>query len=483
MLSLSVKEVTVIINEISEVLPAWIADIWQKDGDLTFKLKKPQKTFYLIVSIDEELSRIHLSENKLIIPPSTPPAFCMLLRKYIDGSQITDIQQNSGDRTVIINLNAGEKKIVSELSQRHGNVFLLTRDNIILGSLRPNRSNLRDLSQGKQYNFPCSFPSGDALNLMRFQPPDINKQVEQFYNLLVEEKEIKTKLNNINKILNKEIKRRLKRKNDIEEDLKKCKDSDLYNLYGQLLLSQYKNLQKGMSCIEVVNYLDEKQAVIKISLDPKLPPKLNVDRIFQKSKKLKNGLQIASKRLAQNNVELKELNRIKNEIENINTKDAQQFLTATEKTLKDFGIIKEYEVEKTVKKEKSQHQPFHRFHSSDRHEILVGKSNKDNDYLTFKIAKGNDLWLHARDYSGSHVVVPMNKKESLNSDLLLEAAMLTAHYSSARGEKIIDVLYTKRKYVTKLKGAPIGQVRVSQEKVISIRMDQEKLDRLFSNRN
>lgn len=101
--------------------------------------------------------------------------------------------------------------------------------------------------------------------------------------------------------------------------------------------------------------------------------------------------------------------------------------------------------------------------SSDGMEILVGKSARDNDRLTFKVADQNDFWLHVAPTSGSHVIVrnPENL-DKLPKDTLKEAAALSAYFSKSRNAGKVSVHYTRRKFVKKARGAPAGQVQLQR---------------------
>lgn len=110
--------------------------------------------------------------------------------------------------------------------------------------------------------------------------------------------------------------------------------------------------------------------------------------------------------------------------------------------------------------------------------ILVGRSARDNDALTLKVARGNDLWLHARGVQGSHVVVP-GAGESPDAQVLGDAALLAAHFSSARGAHGAEVSWTRCKYVRKVKGTPPGAVTYSQERTLRVRLDDRRLHQLL----
>ena len=100
--------------------------------------------------------------------------------------------------------------------------------------------------------------------------------------------------------------------------------------------------------------------------------------------------------------------------------------------------------------------------------ILVGKNSKNNDLLTLKHAAKNDIWLHARGMAGSHVVIKTKAGQTLPNSVLEYAASLAAHFSKGKTDSLCPVIYTEKKYVRKIKGAPTGQVVVDKENTILV---------------
>jgi predicted ribosome quality control (RQC) complex YloA/Tae2 family protein len=112
--------------------------------------------------------------------------------------------------------------------------------------------------------------------------------------------------------------------------------------------------------------------------------------------------------------------------------------------------------------------------------ILVGKGADDNDRLTIEHARPHDLWLHARDDAGAHVVVPLERGEACPPELLCDAATLAAHFSQARGQARVDVLYTERRYVRKPRKIGPGKVVLLREKVFRLHLEPARLKRLLA---
>ncbi len=128
---------------------------------------------------------------------------------------------------------------------------------------------------------------------------------------------------------------------------------------------------------------------------------------------------------------------------------------------------------------KQERLPFRAFRASNGARILVGRSAKDNDALTLRWARGDDLWLHARGVQGSHVIF-VDPGTAPDSRALGEAALLAAHFSSARGADGAEVSWTRRKYVRKGKQQAPGAVTFSQEKSIRVRLDEALLEALLA---
>jgi predicted ribosome quality control (RQC) complex YloA/Tae2 family protein len=125
--------------------------------------------------------------------------------------------------------------------------------------------------------------------------------------------------------------------------------------------------------------------------------------------------------------------------------------------------------------------PYREFVSGEAATVLVGRGAADNDRLTLRVARPHDLWLHARGVTGAHVVVPLTKGKSCSPETLVDAATLAAHFSDLLGEPVVDVIYTPRRFVRKRKGSAMGSVTLEREKVIAVRVEAARLERLLQN--
>ena len=137
--------------------------------------------------------------------------------------------------------------------------------------------------------------------------------------------------------------------------------------------------------------------------------------------------------------------------------------------MKEFDTIKkELSKDSGLQEQDSnaQNSKFRTFELSDGFYLYIGKNAANNDELTMKFAKPNDIWMHARGSAGSHAVIRVDKGKSPNKSIIREAAQIVAYYSQARKAKYVPVAYCERKYVKKPKGAAPGSVEISREEVI-----------------
>ena len=191
---------------------------------------------------------------------------------------------------------------------------------------------------------------------------------------------------------------------------------------------------------------------IKIKLNPKLSPQKNAENFYRKSKNKKIEIQ-----KLEDNISYKQkvVEKLRNQLSDID----------------EIGQVKElrkFIADKFGSKAKQQEPtPYHKF-EVDGYDVLVGKNAKSNDFLTQKIADKNDLWLHARDVPGSHVVIRKQPGNTFPAPVIEKVAALTAWFSKRKTDSLCPVVFTPKKFVRKTKGAPVGQVVVEKEEVIMV---------------
>ncbi len=231
-----------------------------------------------------------------------------------------------------------------------------------------------------------------------------------------------------------------------------------YERYGQLLMANLHRLEKGMSEIKVENFFDG--GSLLIALDEKKSPYQNAEMYFEKAKKSRASAVVSAERLRRAQENLTQLIKLQSELSEITDQRAfERWRKANLSLLQKFLLVSKAEAEKQTL--------FRRFQLAPNVELWVGKNAQNNDLLTFKYARPNDLWLHARGVSGSHCILKSNKPPT--RDELERAAAIAAYYSSAKGSELAPVICTPKKYVRKPKGAEVGAVVVEREEVLLVK--------------
>jgi len=209
----------------------------------------------------------------------------------------------------------------------------------------------------------------------------------------------------------------------------------------------------------LIDYFSDDAAPIEIELDDAVSLQEESQRRFALYQRSKRAVgQVASR-----------IDAVKKELRELQAKQESLEQALSEPPAIAAGLSSSSKPASADKSEKTKRIPgTRRYVSSDGFEILIGRTSKDNDHLTLKIAKPNDLWLHAGDYGGSHVVVRNSTRKEVPPRTLIEAAQLAAWFSHAKKDPKVDVHYTERKFVSKPKGAKPGLVRLQRFKNITV---------------
>lgn len=225
-----------------------------------------------------------------------------------------------------------------------------------------------------------------------------------------------------------------------------------YQKWADLIMAHLYNIQKGS---ELVNLRDfETDLQIEVKLKKEISPQQNAAVYYRKAKNKRLEIEKLSQSITEKEQLLQSLLKTRAAIEKATT------IGATTDIIAASGFS-------TKKKEESERVPFRMVEFKD-YTILIGKSAKDNDELTLKYSHKDDLWLHAKDVSGSHVIVKNKSGKSFPKDVIERAAQLAAFHSKRRGESLCPVAYTFKKFVRKRKGDPAGLVVVEKETVILV---------------
>ena len=243
-------------------------------------------------------------------------------------------------------------------------------------------------------------------------------------------------------------------------ELAACGEREVFRVRGDLVSANIYRIEKGMSKVEVENYLTGETETIP--LDVRLTPAQNAQKLYGEYRKLDTAEKMLTKLIEQEKQELIYLDSVFDAAARASTDDELQEIRFE---LSQAGYLKKGRDQRTDKNVKPL-QPL-KYKSKDGFDIWAGRNNLQNDKLTLKTAKGDDLWLHAKDIPGSHVIVFAGGKDVPDSTIL-EAAQIAAANSKARGSTKIPVDYTKVRFVKKPNGAKPGMVIFSNNKTLLV---------------
>ena len=279
--------------------------------------------------------------------------------------------------------------------------------------------------------------------------------VTQFYYYYAKEHFITKERQQILKILEKKRNQSI---NYISKNKNKLNDIKLKPGYSQLadiIMANMHQIPERAEEIELFNFYTNEP--INIKLKPHLSPQLNAENLYRKSKNQQIEI---DQIVASTKQKEAELAKIEQEIALVNGAEDV-------KSIKKLGKRNKPEMHAQV----AERIPFKKF-ESDGFTILVGKAARENDELTLKYAKKDDLWLHAKDVSGSHVVLKKQSNKPFPHQVVEKAAQLAAFYSKRKTDSVIPVIVTPKKFVRKPKGLPPGKVHVDKEETILVSAEQ-----------
>jgi predicted ribosome quality control (RQC) complex YloA/Tae2 family protein len=252
----------------------------------------------------------------------------------------------------------------------------------------------------------------------------------------------------------------------IKEDINTFDRSAHYETIGKLIMSYLDQIEKGNRQVELMNMFSEQRELITCTLDPALSPVQNAERYFDKAKRSRRSIDEKIDRMRQEELRHKTLLRLRTELERSQSMDKlEDFFEQYRAELAKVG----FKVPTTSNGKEVQRIPFRVFTVAGGFAVWAGKSSQNNDLLTMKYAKPNDLWFHARGSGGSHVVLRIGSgKGEPTKQAIEQAAAIAAYYSKMKNAKNVPVAMVEKKYIRKPKGANPGTVMLEREKVIFV---------------
>ena len=311
---------------------------------------------------------------------------------------------------------------------------------------------------------PIPTMNGNNFSIFADNPNDkkfttLSEMLDIFYHTKANRDRVQQQGGQLLHVIRKNLQRNKKKLKKLSNELKATENADEYRIKGEVLTTYLYQIKRGMTKITLPNFYDNNKE-ITISLSNQLSPSQNAQKYFKKYQKLKNAVTFVNEQIELTKKEVAYLEEIQTQIELATPADLNDIKTE----LQQEGYIKK-------KQQKSKHSSRVKinkpesFIASDGTEILVGKNNLQNEKLTLHTAKKTDIWLHAKNIPGSHVIIKSNNP---SDETLFEAAMLAAYFSKFRSSANVPIDYVQVKNIRKPNGSKPGFVIYEGQKTLTV---------------
>jgi predicted ribosome quality control (RQC) complex YloA/Tae2 family protein len=479
-MALSAREIASVLEELAPLAGSKVEGVRAvAERALVLELFGRAGAARVLLSAEADLTRVHAVERR---PPAAaaPSRFQLLLRRDLEGARLARIAVADGDRVVELVLERpdGPLRLVAELTGRHGNLFLLDADGTIRASAGRDLSQRRELVPGKRYVAPA--PREEREHPPRFAPVagarfPLSAAIERHYAVLEAERAAAEARKRLRDPLRAALARSRRALDKLAEEAARVPAAEADRRTADLLKASLHAVKRGQREATLVEWTEEGPREVTVALDPALGPRENMERYYRRYRRIAES----GARVAQRAVEVRErlaaLLALLGELDGA----ALEALPRLEREARRLGAAPRPPPAPRARKDEPA-PPYRLFRSAAGAAILVGKGAAENDQLTVRVARGNDLWLHARGLAGAHVVVRSEKGRAPDGETLLDAAHLAAWFSDGRGEPQVEVVHTRAKHVRKVKGAAPGAVTYSQERTLLLRVEPRRTERLLA---
>ena len=236
-----------------------------------------------------------------------------------------------------------------------------------------------------------------------------------------------------------------------EKELLESKDRERLRQLGDIVTANLHKIRKGQTMLQAEDFYDEEMKTVDIPISPILSPQQNAAKFYKDYSRMKNAEKELTRQLALGSEELQYLQSV---LEELNRAQSEQELEEIRQELQQTGYVRAESGKKRMNQPKTA--PM-RFVSTDGFPIYVGRNNRQNEELTFKMARKDDIWLHATKVHGSHVIIAC-AGQSVPDDTVTQAAQLAAYYAETTGGQNISVDVTPVKQVKKTPAGKPGMV-------------------------
>lgn len=312
---------------------------------------------------------------------------------------------------------------------------------------------------GKTYFSPAALYHLDS---ERQYYPTLGSLLDRVFFARAERDRVKQQAGDLERWLTNEVDKLKLKLKKLQKDYDQASKLDQFQLYGELLMANIYQFAKGVDIVTVQNYYSEELEEITISVSPRKTPIDNAQSYFKKYNKAKTALLRIEEQKDKTVEDVRYFEMLAQQVQQAAPSDIEEI----REELAEGGFLR---LRASKKKKKPTKPTPEKFISTTGTEISVGKNNKQNDYLTFKIGRKDEIWLHTKDIPGSHVVIHSNNPDQ---QTLHEAALLSAYYSKARESASVPVDYTELRHVKKPSGAKPGFVIYFEQKTLYVTPDE-----------
>ncbi|MGT2762009.1 hypothetical protein D8830_02400 [Streptococcus intermedius] len=293
--------------------------------------------------------------------------------------------------------------------------------------------------------------------------PSLSQLLDAFYQDKAERDRVNQQASELIHRVENELEKNRKKLTKQEQELVATENAEEFRQKGELLTTFLHQVPNNQDQVELDNYYTSEK--ITIVLDKALTPNQNAQRYFKRYQKLKEAVKHLTGLIEETKETIQYLESVETALSQANLTE----ITEIREELIQTGFIRRRQREKIQKRKKPE-----KYLSTDGQTIiLVGRNNLQNDELTFKMAKKEDLWFHAKDIPGSHVVITGNLHPS--DDVKTDAAELAAYFSKARLSNLVQVDMIEVKKLNKPTGGKPGFVTYTGQKTLRVTPDEAKI--------
>lgn len=453
---------------------------------------------YLLLSADPARPRLHMiarTVRELERASHSPSSFVLFLRKALGGATLRALTKDEGERVVRFKFTVpdvlgveGEATLVAQLTGRSANLFLLDERGRVRIALRPARG--EGQTEGEVYGPPAR---GEAHaprdvettrrrggeEIPREGTASLSEALDKHYLRQEAVRAYDARAGAAAARLRQQIANVRKLRDNLRRDLEGHGDAEEHKRAGDLLLANIGTAVREGGRARVTDYYAEGTPIIELEIDENRTLQEEAARRFARYAKAKRAAREIAERLEKIEPELAALEARRAELETIVAARDEEALAAfvggkTDEGKRDGRHAAPLREKGSRKSSAEKGRTLRRYRSSDGYEVIVGRGARENDELTFRVARSYDTWMHAADYPGSHVVVrARGKDETIPHRTLVEAARLAAQFSQARKDAKVAVNYTQRKFVSKPRGAAPGLVYLSSFRTLLVEPGEE----------